>query len=723
MAIQQLPINGETKIINGVSYVYTAANSSWTIGTSVPQSTEIVYSDSLYISGSNGITFADGTKQITAASGSGIDSYARTTANSATTLAQASFDKANTGTSTGIDSYARTTANSATVLAQAAFDVANTASNNITIIQGVNTTQNTNITIVTNAVTGAYTQANLANVLAQAAFDKANTGSTDSLIPKIVSINVANSLYYTLDDAAVNTGGGYIVISGSNFATGASVLVDTTLAPAVTYANSTTLNVQVPAKSAASYNIYVVNPDGGTGIKVNGLTYSTNPTWVTASSLTGQNANAAFSINLSATDAVTYSVADDSTLPAGTSLLANGYFFGTISTISSPTNYSFTIAATDAELQDSYKTFQLYVAAGAPGLWSWGWNPQGQLGQNDTILRSSPVQVGLVSNWSKAYESDSYSMAIRTDGTLWTWGYNGFGTLGHNNVIARSSPVQVGTGINWSANTAAAAINGSGVAAIKTDGTLWSWGARPELRAGAAALYRSSPTQVGTLTNWSKVFISPYNSATLSIKTNGTLWTWGYATTGILGDNTRVDRSSPVQVGALTNWNTIDVNEIAAAIKTDGTLWTWGDVRDGQQGLNDRVARSSPVQVGTGTDWSMVKCTSYHTVALKTDGTLWTWGRNSFGQLGQNSSNNSLISRSSPVQVGTGTTWNGISIKKDSTLATKTDGTLWAWGSNSAGELGILDKINRSSPVQVGSSIGWTLTSSSNYRHILILKV
>jgi hypothetical protein len=222
MAIQQLPINGETKIINGVSYVYTAANSSWTIGTSVPQSTEIVYSDSLYISGSNGITFADGTKQITAASGSGIDSYARTTANSATTLAQASFDKANTGTSSGIDSYARTTANSATVLSQAAFNAANTASNNVTSIQGVNTTQNTNITLVnqfaqssynqantnatnitavnnyatsaygqantnSNTITlvnqfaqSAYNQANTGTGLAQAAFDKANTGGSSS---------------------------------------------------------------------------------------------------------------------------------------------------------------------------------------------------------------------------------------------------------------------------------------------------------------------------------------------------------------------------------------------------------------------------------------------------------------------------------------------------------------------------------------------------------------
>ncbi len=135
-----------------------------------------------------------------------------------------------------------------------------------------------------------------------------------TLAPKVLYANVANSLYYTLDDTAVNVGGGYIVVTGAEFQSGATVLIDTTPASAVTFVNSTTLQVQVPTKSAASYNLYVVNPDGGVGIKVSGLTYSTDPAWVTSSPLSNQVANTAFNVTLSATGATSCSIVTWSTL-------------------------------------------------------------------------------------------------------------------------------------------------------------------------------------------------------------------------------------------------------------------------------------------------------------------------------------------------------------------------------------------------------------------------
>jgi hypothetical protein len=187
-----------------------------------------------------------------------------------------------------------------------------------------------------------------------------------------------------LDDTAVNVGGGYIVVTGAEFQSGATVLIDTTPASAVTYVNSTTLQVQVPTKSASSYNLYVVNPDGGVGIKVSGITYSSEPTWVTASPLANQAANTAFGVSLSASGATSYSVAAGSTLPAGTTLAANGYFSGTVS-IGAETTYSFSVVATDAELQDSSKTFQVTVTV-VPSyqIWTWGYNAFGALGQNNT---------------------------------------------------------------------------------------------------------------------------------------------------------------------------------------------------------------------------------------------------------------------------------------------------------------------------------------------------
>ena len=181
-----------------------------------------------------------------------------------------------------------------------------------------------------------------------------------TLAPKIQYANVASNTYTVLDDAAVNVGGGYIVITGAEFQSGATVLIDVTPATSVTYVNTTTIQAQVPAKSASSYNLYVVNPDGGTGIKPAGITYSGSPIWVTTSPLTDQSSNTPFNITFSATGANTYSVANGSTLPAGTTLMANGYFYGNIS-IGSATTYNFNITATDAELQDSIKTFSLTV--------------------------------------------------------------------------------------------------------------------------------------------------------------------------------------------------------------------------------------------------------------------------------------------------------------------------------------------------------------------------
>jgi hypothetical protein len=175
--------------------------------------------------------------------------------------------------------------------------------------------------------------------------------------PKITTVNVANSTYAVLDDTAVNVGGGYLVITGSGFASGCQVIIDDTNATSTTFVNTSTLRAQVPAKTAATYNLYVANPDGGTALKVNGLTYSGIPTWVTASTLANVISNTAFTGSLSATGATSY--ANTTALPTGFNLVtANGYYFGNIS-VGSATTYSFTIEARDAELQDSPRTFSL----------------------------------------------------------------------------------------------------------------------------------------------------------------------------------------------------------------------------------------------------------------------------------------------------------------------------------------------------------------------------
>jgi alpha-tubulin suppressor-like RCC1 family protein len=352
-----------------------------------------------------------------------------------------------------------------------------------------------------------------------------------------------------------------------------------------------------------------------------------------------------------------------------------------------------------------------WVEATIPGgsfssLYSWGMNDQGRLGINNTYKRSSPTQIGSLTNWASAVTGLDFSAAIKTDGTLWTWGANNVGQLG-TTAGNTSSPIQVGALTNWSKVSAS---GGGCCAAIKTDGSLWTWGFNNYGQLGQNDLTtRSSPAQVGALTTWSKVSLGYKTGA--AIKTDGTLWIWGDNNFGQLGQGNTTSRSSPVQVGALTNWSDVSVaaggNNFSAAIKTDGTLWTWGSNFFGGLGQNNAIDRSSPIQVGALTNWSKVSVGSNMCAAIKTDGTLWTWGLGNAGRLGQNNSDN----LSSPVQVGALTNWSSVTTYA-SCMATKTDGTLWSWGLNSQGNLGQYNTINLSSPVQVGGSTNWTFVAT-----------
>ena len=192
------------------------------------------------------------------------------------------------------------------------------------------------------------------------------------------------------------------------------------------------------------------------------------------------------------------------------------------------------------------------------------------------------------------------------EGGLWLWGNNGI--LGNNNQDNPSSPVQtISGGTNWKS------IDQTGIvtsAAIKTDGTLWMWGdgAYGTLGNGlsGATVNRSSPVQtVSGGTNWKSISNGWFHTA--AIKTDGSLWLWGYGGTGALGDNTRINRSSPVQtISRGTNWKSVSAYMNTIGIKTDGTLWTWGRNVFGELGSGTTAYRSSPAQVGSLTNWKQI---------------------------------------------------------------------------------------------------------------------
>ena len=181
---------------------------------------------------------------------------------------------------------------------------------------------------------------------------------------KIANVQVANSSWSLLDDTAVDTDGGYVLVNGTNFVSGCNVLVGNVAATSVTFVSATQLRVQVPATAAGSYIMYVSNPDGATGIRLNAITFSADPQWVTDSTLASQITDSAISVQLSATDATSYSLQAGSSLPANTTLASNGLFSGTITGINEDTVYNFTVVATDAENQDSPRAFSVTVTVG-----------------------------------------------------------------------------------------------------------------------------------------------------------------------------------------------------------------------------------------------------------------------------------------------------------------------------------------------------------------------
>ena len=351
------------------------------------------------------------------------------------------------------------------------------------------------------------------------------------------------------------------------------------------------------------------------------------------------------------------------------------------------------------------------------GLWSWGYNTQGELGDNTTTGKSIPVQtITYGSKWKLVSGGGYHTAAVKTDGTLWLWGHNSNGQLGDNTITQRSSPVQT---VTFDTNWKLVACGNYHTAAIKTDGTLWTWGQNNNGQLGDnTTTNRSSPVQTVTFgTNWKLVSCGRYYTA--AIKTDGTLWSWGNnSNAGSLGDNTRTNRSSPVQTVTFgTNWKLVSCGrEHTAAIKTDGTLWTWGRNAEGQLGDNTTTGKSSPVQTVTfATNWKFVSSSTcgYHTAAIKTDGTLWTWGRNTNGQLGDNTN----TGRSSPVQTVTfGTNWKSLSCGGLHTFAIKTDGTLWGWGVNSLGMLADNTTTPKSSPIQtIAYGTNWKLVAGGQY--------
>jgi alpha-tubulin suppressor-like RCC1 family protein len=367
-----------------------------------------------------------------------------------------------------------------------------------------------------------------------------------------------------------------------------------------------------------------------------------------------------------------------------------------------PTFYNFRQDGVDYSFDDVFVPADMFRDG---NLWTWGAGGNGRLGNAQTTDRSTPVTTFAGgTNWKQVSCGGIHTAAIKTDGTLWVWGANSYGQLGNAQTTNVSTPVTTfAGGTNWKQ------VNGgyAFLAAIKTDGTLWTWGAGGNGRLGnAQTTNRSTPvTTFAGGTNWEQV--SSRSQSAGAIKTDGTLWMWGRNSSGELGNAQTTNVSTPVTTFAGgTNWKQVACSPVhTSAIKTDGTLWTWGSGANGKLGTNDTTPnRSTPVTTfAGGNNWKQVSGNgNIHTAAIKTDGTLWLWGFGGFGDLG-----NAMTVPPGPgdsiftpvTTFAGGTNWKEVRGVGYSTIAIKTDGTLWTWGRNNNAQLGTNDTTNRSTPV------------------------
>lgn len=410
----------------------------------------------------------------------------------------------------------------------------------------------------------------------------------------------------------------------------------------------------------------------------------------------------------------------------------------------------FTYNASDGQTNSNIANVTITVVAppivilGKPGdLLSWGTNDYGQLGDgtfNDRFaIGSASNMSGVVAVAAGGDDYGGFSLALKSDGTVWAWGRNYNGELGDGTYHERSRPVPVG-GLT---RIVAIAAGGSHSLALDANGSVWAWGNGGYGQLGDGTNnYRNSPVRVSGLTNVIAIAAGGYHS--LALMSDGSVSAWGYNYYGQLGNDTiTTNQNNPVQVlggnGVGTLGGVVAIaggNQQSIALKTDGTVWTWGENRYGELGVGrtDYFSTAYPVQVigpdGIGFLQKVVAIASrkQHTLALTSDKTVLGWGYNSDSELGATTTamcnpSYRLPCSPLPMRVQDLTNVTAVATGGYHSLALKDDGTLWGWGANYDGQLGVdpslLEIRNRPATI---SNLSRVIAISAGYEHNLVVQ-
>jgi alpha-tubulin suppressor-like RCC1 family protein len=350
--------------------------------------------------------------------------------------------------------------------------------------------------------------------------------------------------------------------------------------------------------------------------------------------------------------------------------------------------------------------------------YSWGLNTGGQLGDGtQDYARAAAKPVWNTPGITAVAGGVTQNLALRQDGTVLAWG-----SLVDTPAGGDHSPVKLPT---LSGITAIAAGSQTGMA-LKSDGTVWTWGDGRYGQLGDGVDHGTTlvttPVRAKDLTGVVAIAAGLYNQ--YAVRSDGTVWAWGTNSRGQLGNGVACANPQdpaaclsrvPVQVSGLTG--VAKVSEDGYALKSDGTVWTWGANIVGLLGTgtaSGSYVATVPAQVTALTGITQIDGSNQNRYALKSDGTVWAWGANEQGQIGNGTAGNRLTA---PAKVSTpagvtaiasGEAFNG--------YAVAAGGTVWSWGDNLNGNLGVPGAGRQSSvPVQVPNLSGVSKVSGFSF--------
>ena len=277
----------------------------------------------------------------------------------------------------------------------------------------------------------------------------------------------------------------------------------------------------------------------------------------------------------------------------------------------------------------------------------------------------------------------------------------------------RTATGQMSSGAPW-AHIAAGDVHACGIGA---GGTLWCWGANGSGQLGTGShASPGRPQQVMTPAPGGWLSVTAGGSQTCAIRTGGTLWCWGFNIFGELGIGNLISRIRPWQVTAPARggWASVTAGEFqTCATRTDGTAWCWGDDIYGELGIGGGPGQDRPRQVLTPAPggWVSITAGGFQTCAIRTGGTLWCWGYNGNGQLGIGSHTDHDLPQQVTIPAPDG--WADVTSGDEQTCGIRTGGSLWCWGANEFGQLGLGCHTDQNRPHQVTSSVLGTLPRPS----------